>query len=60
MRCLQEICTYYGMEDRCAPEEWQSTITVRNWAAERCPKIVCNMVLRTVCSSGLAEYYHDT
>ena len=34
VRCLQEICTYYGMEDRCAPVDWQSTITVRNWAAE--------------------------
>ena len=42
MRCLQEICTYYGMEVRCAPVDWQSTITVCNWAAENCPKLQVN------------------
>ena len=42
VKCLQESCTYYGIEDRCAPVDWQSTITVCNWAAERCPNLQVN------------------
>ena len=39
---VQEICTYYGVEDRCASVDWQTTITVRNCAAENCPKLQGN------------------
>ena len=52
MRRSQDICAYYGMEDRCTPVDWQCTITVCNWAAEMCSKLrnkvgkVCAKVLQ--------------